>query len=929
MIRWAAVILASLSWLFAFHHHIEDVPLRQWTLVLLSVVCGIVGLRQYASKIETSSRGRLLWAVLPLAVILLLALPAYRVGPILLLVGILLLAVVGRSLSLRTVGIATMFVGALLLLQSATYWMAMGWTARNPNVPYVGGILYQLFSWLGADVSYSGGRLGVRMMRSVHEFPLLWEHVAIFPMAQIWLAGLFVAWLARAKRSFVINAAKLTATLGVYSIARLFVLIPIFVTAMMFVKHEDDIVHVEIFWMPWITALSLLPLIPILARFIPWSAEAEEWVPNTKAWDFPKHRATMLLAGSVACFCAAIGVNYWDPGSRKEGRVLLDEAHSQWERTDNPYTTDWYGHESGYNYYCMAEYLKHFYDLDVNMDGTLTADRLANYDVLILKTPTDLYSPEELQAMEDFVHNGGGLFALGEHTNVFGSSVALNPITRKFGIAFQYNSVFDITRKWEQVNIPGGDKRNKIVPTRLGVHPIMQNVPFYRFAVSCSIATDSWSIRPVIRSTGLWSLPIAYEAGNFYPHVEDLTYARFGAMDQTVCTTAGEGRVVAFGDSTVYSNFLAFYPGKPEMLLGAVEWLNRTNSLGFVNPLMLAAFFGLFGVMIFASWRLRPDLSFSGLVIASGAASAWFGIWLCAALSSKSYALPDAKTPVHTVVFDMDHSTKPKRKDSWFDVTSNAFEEQLAMFDSPEKRQQKKAKKEREKQNSNLVDWPNSYELPLFGFTKRYADSYEIFYQWVLRLGYYTSVAFDLDQALQGDGPIVMIKPHVPFGEETLSNIQTFLNRGGSLLVMESYSNQDSVASQLLGEYGMSFGSSPVSGPILVANEKVRVCDGTSMLPVTGGTPILVATDGTPIASVEKVGEGQLVACGLADRFTDSRMGGSSRGVPTPSVRAVFELEFALMRGLVERDFEAQMQDLANTFRVASTGGKKEAATGM
>lgn len=920
MIRWAAVILASLSWLFAFHHHIEDVPFRQWTLVVLAVLCSIVGLRQYAPKVQASMRLRLLWAVIPLIVILLLALPAYRTGPILLLVGVVSLSAAGGSFVLRSVGLATMFVGALLLLQSATYWMTMGWTARNPNVPYVGAILYQLFSWLGADVSYSGGRLGVRMMRSVHEFPFLWEHVAIFPMAQIWLAGVFVAWLSRAKQSFVTNVAKLTATLGIYSIARLFILIPVFVTAMLFVKHEDEIVHVEIFWMPWITALTLLPLIPILSRFMPWSSEAAEWVPNTQKWDFPKHRATMLLAGTVACFCAAIGVNYWDPGARKDGRVLLDEAHSRWERTDNPYTTDWYGHESGYNYYCMAEYLKHYYDLDVKMEGKLTAEQLANYDVLILKTPTDNYSNEELVAMEEFVKNGGGLFALGEHTNVFGSSVALNPITRKFGIAFQYNSVFDITRKWEQVHHPGGYKRNKIIPTRLGVHPIMQEVPFYRFAVSCSIATESWGVRPVIRSTGLWSLPIDYAAGNFYPHVEDLTYARFGAMDQTVCTTAGEGRVVAFGDSTVYSNFLAFYPGKPEMLLGAVEWLNRTNSLGFVNPMMLGAFFVLFAVMIFASWRLRPDLSFSGLVIACGAGAAWFGMWTCAELSAQSYALPEAIRPAHTVVFDMDHSTRTELEPSWTESASKAVEKELAFFGTPEEKEEKKKAKE-------IVDWPSTYELPLFGFTKRYAVSYEIFYQWVLRLGYYTTVAFDLDEALEGDDPIVLVRPHVPFEKETIDRIRAYLNRGGSLMVLDSMTNKDSVSSQVLSEFGLSFGQNPVSGAVLVAGEKVRVCDSSAMLPVMGGTPIFVTQAGLAVTSVENVGQGQIIACGLADRFTDARMGGSSRGVPPPDIRAVFELEFALMRGLVEKNFDVQLKDLANTFRVAAKPTKEKAAT--
>ncbi|MEZ6086422.1 MAG: hypothetical protein R3E58_21285, partial [Phycisphaerae bacterium] len=130
MIRWAAVILASLSWMFAFHHHIEEVPFRQWTLVILAVLCSIVGLRHYVPTINTTTRRRILWALVPLAVILLLALPAYRTGPILLLVGVVSLALGGGSMVMRSVGLATTFVGALLLLQSATYWMTMGWTAR-------------------------------------------------------------------------------------------------------------------------------------------------------------------------------------------------------------------------------------------------------------------------------------------------------------------------------------------------------------------------------------------------------------------------------------------------------------------------------------------------------------------------------------------------------------------------------------------------------------------------------------------------------------------------------------------------------------------------------------------------------------------------------------------------------------------------------
>ena len=189
----------------------------------------------------------------------------------------------------------------------------------------------------------------------------------------------------------------------------------------------------------------------------------------------------------------------------------------------------------------------------------------------------------------------------------------------------------------------------------------------------------------------------------------------------------------------------------------------------------------------------------------------------------------------------------------------------------------------------------------------------------MLRLGYYTTVTFDLDQALEGKDPIVLIRPQVAFDGETMGKIRAFLNRGGSILVLDSPSNKNSVADQVLSEFGLIFGSTPVHGEIIVAKDKVRVCGGSGMLAISGGTPLLSTPTGEVVASVVAVGKGQIVACGLADRFTDARMGGSSRGTPTPEIRAVYELEFALMRGLVEENYDVQMQKLSDTFRPKTT----------
>jgi len=565
-------------------------------------------------------------------------------------------------------------------------------------------------------------------------------------------------------------------------------------------------------------------------------------------------RTLGLVMACTACLGAVAVVHLHDPGIRKHGRLLLDESHSRWERTDDVYDTDWYGHESGYNYYCIGQYLRHFYDLDFHMEGALTPELLARYDVLILKTPTEPYSDAEMNAVEAFVRRGGGLFALGEHTNVFGSSVFLNPIIRRFGLAFRYDSVFDITRKWEQVYFP----------PELGNHPVVQWMDFDRFAVSCSVSSKWWNTHSVIRGTGLWTLPIDYTAANFYPHVEDRADAKFGAFDQMVASTADKGRVVAFGDSTVYSNFLAFYPGKAEKLLGTMEWLNRTNRWNHIRWIGAVVFTVALLCAVGASLVLTPNLGYAATVAVSAAATTWLGIWGCSILAREAYPPPRPHTPVQRVVFEMQHS---------------------------------------------------SYELPVFSFTQKYPESFEIFYQWVLRLGYFTDVTFNLDRSLGRSEPIVLIRSKRPFLEQTRLAARQYLEQGGSLLVLDSPGNSDSTSNELLSEFGVSFSDRFARGQsILEPTSGVRICGLRGGRIVEGGTPLLTTENKEVLASFVNIGKGRLIAAGLADRFADTQMGGSSRIVPDREMRAVYELEFSLMRGLVEGEVEKQIESLGKLY---------------
>ena len=172
----------------------------------------------------------------------------------------------------------------------------------------------------------------------------------------------------------------------------------------------------------------------------------------------------------------------------------------------------------------------------------------------------------------------------------------LNDIARHFGFTFRNDLLFRIGDPYKQA----------YQPPRVA-HPIVQHVPPMHFAVSCSI-DPGWSLgRMVIRNTGLWSLPPAYHESNYHPQAEYAPEMQYGAWCQLWSTTYGSGRVLAFADSTLFSNFCVFQPGKAELLRGMLDWLNHTSPFDRRGPKLLLVI---------------PSTVIGGLLVALGA---WFG----------------------------------------------------------------------------------------------------------------------------------------------------------------------------------------------------------------------------------------------------------------------------------------------------------------
>jgi hypothetical protein len=320
-------------------------------------------------------------------------------------------------------------------------------------------------------------------------------------------------------------------------------------------------------------------------------------------------RKRLLLFVGTALL--ALGLMFVEPGFTKPGRVLVQEYNSVWEPSEFPVNTELYGVRTVYNYTNMTEDLARYYSVRKGHEA-LSDATLKDIDVLILKCPTSPYSPEELEAVDRFVQKGGGVWMIGDHTNVFGMNIFLNQFGRRVGIQFVGDAAVDpvYNRQLYGVNPWFGH------PTLLG----MKNP--YLFYTSCSLRLD-WNASSILTGNRLLIDNPDYSVNTFFGNFKPDPDEYIGPVHQAAVAEYGRGRVAAWSDSTVFSGFSVFMPGTSELAVRTVDWLNR-RSTGFPFDKLFLCLGSLIVVFVlFEKLGLTESLlpAASGIVFAAALAS--------------------------------------------------------------------------------------------------------------------------------------------------------------------------------------------------------------------------------------------------------------------------------------------------------------------
>jgi hypothetical protein len=191
----------------------------------------------------------------------------------------------------------------------------------------------------------------------------------------------------------------------------------------------------------------------------------------------------------------------------------------------------------------------------------LKEEILQNYDVLIISTPIVSYSNEEIQAIKQFVNEGGGLLLMGNgwywvdyhHSPI--ETFPFNQVSREFGVTVHDDMIIDPTDYYSSEN------PSYALFSNFAVHPVTRGMEKVYSLCACSLSL-SGDATPVVMGDGdsySGYHSHIYKPGEYPPVAAVMEY--------------GKGRIVFLGHDCFFINHIIGEYDNVKFSMNVMGWL--------------------------------------------------------------------------------------------------------------------------------------------------------------------------------------------------------------------------------------------------------------------------------------------------------------------------------------------------------------------
>jgi hypothetical protein len=248
-------------------------------------------------------------------------------------------------------------------------------------------------------------------------------------------------------------------------------------------------------------------------------------------------------------------------------KVLFDETKLH-ERSEGGYynqisETAWYG---GWNFSKLLE--DNGFSVSSLSIQPITYEKLKKYNVLIMFSTSRYYSEDEIDAIETFVEEGGGLFLVRDRWGGKEEDLT-NQIAKRFRVSFAKDGQI-----CDPTNYYCISRKNVIEIFDIKQHAITEGIYSFYLVDGTYIIRPGSSTVLAYADNDAWFDILRYEPeydtyGNEEKDANEITgpFPVLSVMDY------GEGRVVFMGDSSLFLNTWLYHLDDMDLGLNIVKWL--------------------------------------------------------------------------------------------------------------------------------------------------------------------------------------------------------------------------------------------------------------------------------------------------------------------------------------------------------------------
>ena len=291
----------------------------------------------------------------------------------------------------------------------------------------------------------------------------------------------------------------------------------------------------------------------------------------------------VMVAGLAALATACTNVPeqecYERPIEQDGPWILSDHYHAR-KQNQEDYVLD----KNTYSYQGIFGFRRVFDHLDTNgYDWTsiremgLSAERLHGFDTLfinLLSADRPDFTDDEVQAIIEFVEDGGGLFVIADHTNVYNHAERVNKFLIPMGIEVLYHLAVDFPPEHSVAGL------GWIMVRDFAEHPVTDGLEMITLQTGGPMEGGGVAFSSDQSFGDLWD---PEDDGGYYGNWTfdgDEEVEPRGPLEVYSAVEYGEGRVVVAGDQNMFGDAFAHWANNWEVFMNSVEWVSQQDDVG-------------------------------------------------------------------------------------------------------------------------------------------------------------------------------------------------------------------------------------------------------------------------------------------------------------------------------------------------------------